>query len=161
MKYLYKIILALISGILIFISCCTEKDCDRDIFPQITVSLHHPANEETVFEKIYILEKENQKIIDTLILNKTPVITLNKWVMHEVFGDKREFGQYDYILHSTGSIDTLDAITYERTAEQIDCNTCFPFGDGSATVTDFKSLAFEINDQLYTAKDTVTLIVRN
>ncbi len=66
-KSLYKIIPALISGILIFISCCTEKDCDRDIFPQITVNLHQPANEDFVFEHIYILEKENQKIIDSRI----------------------------------------------------------------------------------------------
>ncbi len=160
MKYIYKIILAVVSGIIILTSCCTEKNCDEDFFPQIiireNISIMHPDK-----KKIYIADKGTNQVIDSIDMKSDRVFIVDKWLMNDVFGDKREIRQYNYLLKTGVNIDTLHDITYERTTEKTECNTCFPFGDGSATVTDFKSLAFKINDQLYTGIDTVTLIVRN
>ena len=156
-KKTYCTLFLAITGFLIISSCCTEKDCDVDNFPQISFALSQNDNQQTVFKRINILGKASQEIIDSIILENTQDFTLNKWVMQEVFDDKREFKQYDYMLITNAKEYSVHSINYERTSEKTECNTCFPFGDGSATVTDFNSLAFKINHMHYEEIDSVLL----
>lgn len=139
-------------------SCCTKKYCDEDIFPQIVVEYRAIDNNSITNKAIYILDKETSVAIDSVKYNYFDnQFTINKWLMDDVFGDKREFNQYCFVLKINSQCDTIKEINYDRTSEQITCNSCFPFGDGSATVTNHENLSFIINQKLYEDVDSVSI----
>ena len=139
-------------------SCCTKKDCDQDYFPKIIIE-YTGINDSILIEKmIYVLDKKTLKLIDSAeISNHNNCFVIDKWFMNDMFGDKREFKQYDYVVKISDRLDSLTDIKYERTTEIIDCNDCFPVGDGSAMITNFTNLEFKINQEIYLGNDTVTI----
>ncbi len=139
-------------------SCCTKKDCDQDYYPQIVVKYNPGSGGDLKEKMIYVLSKETHKRIDSIeISDSYNYFVIDKWLMYTLFGDKREFKQYDYLLKTEDRKDSLTNIQYNRTSEKIDCNDCFPVGDGSATVTNFEHLKFTINQKLYVGTDTVRM----
>lgn len=139
-------------------SCCTEKDCDQDNYPQIVVRYSGINIIDLNGKRIYVLDKETHELIDSVeFSNSDNHLTIDKWLMYDIFGDMREFKQYDYLLKLSNRQDSVTNIKYDRTVELIDCNSCFPVGDGSATITDFENLEFSINDVSYVESDTVVI----
>ncbi len=105
---------------------------------------------------IYVLEKETYKVIDSMEVNYPQnQFVIDKWFMYNLFGDKREFKMYSYLLALKSRQDTLYDIQYDRSTEKIDCNSCFPFGDGSAALTNYENLEYVINDNFYQNIDSV------
>jgi hypothetical protein len=78
--------------------------------------------------------------------------------MDRIFGDQREFREYAYVLNILSRKDTVHNIYYERKSDKIDCNKCFPFGDGSSLITDYKNLEFAVNEELYSGSDTIFIM---
>lgn len=150
-------IFTIIAGLSIS-SCCTEKDCDQDFYPQIVIGYEGINSDNLNGKMIYVLDRKTHNLLDSLeFSNPYNHFVIDKWLMYALFGDKREFKEYDYLLKLGDRQDSLTNINYDRTSEKIDCNNCFPFGDGSATITDFENLEFMINHELYVGVDTVLI----
>jgi hypothetical protein len=155
-------IFTLLTGFVLFInSCaCTEEACGNDISPNISVSYEDDEEQNVQFRTIYVVDTDHFDLIDSIELDifSQNSFTINKSLMDVVFGDYREFKVYNYILKSNIRQDTLHAIDYKRTTEKIDCNDCGIFGgDGSETITSFKDLEFKINNQLFSAVESVKI----
>ena len=86
--------------------------------------------------------------------NKSNIYQINNWIL----GDKK-IGIKDniYVIKTNVSTDTVNQIKYEKYSETIKCNSCFPFGDGSATVINYKGFSFQHEQMKYYDKDTLMI----
>jgi len=152
-----KIILILIVAFSIS-SCCTDMSCDQEIFPRIVVNYTGMGSNDLKAKMIIVIDKGTHDKIDSISFSNTDhYFVIDKWLMYNIFGDYREFYKYDFLLKLQNRQDQVTNIKYDRTSDKIDCNSCFPFGDGSATITDFENLEFRVNNVSYSKKDTVVI----
>lgn len=140
-------------------SCCTKKDCDNEYFPQIIIKYQGFTDDELDEKQVMIAEKESFSVIDSVETNyPKDEIEIDKWVLNSAFDEKLEIKDYNFILKLKDRCDTLYNICYERYSEQIKCNKCFPFGNGDATVTNYRDLNFTYKDSLYMDGDTIIIV---
>lgn len=71
---------------------------------------------------------------------------------------KIELKEYNFIIKTNVSSDTISKIRYEKYKNKIECNTCYPFGDGTATVINFKNFSYYFRQNKYADHDTLVII---
>jgi len=64
---------------------------------------------------------------------------------------------YNYIIKTNVSSDTIYNIKYEKYSKKVECNTCYPFGDGTATVITYKNFSYYFRQNKYEDKETLII----
>lgn len=143
-------------------ACCTKKDCDAEYHPQIIIRLQNFTSSDIQSTKIYIQDKTTFLVKDSVSMHyASAIISLDKAVIENSSLRNQGFELKDFaykVRVGETMTETLQAITYEQFTRQVDCNSCFPAGNGSAVVKDFKDFNFSYRGKLYYRDDTVQII---
>ena len=146
MKTVY--IALLINLIFVLSSCCTKKDCEFNTTPIIEIHFEETTN-------VSIFKADNNfEILDTII-DSRPTIIENIYINDYQLGDNSH--PINYIIKSNLKHDTISQIKFLMIGDDIDCNWCFPFGDGSAYQENFSNLEFRVNDSIIYNQTNITL----
>lgn len=150
-----KNILIYISVCFLAYACCTKKDCDQENTPEIVIKLDgfNPSDLSKV--SIVLLDTSSFEKIDSVTFtNESNIYQIYDWIL----GNKKiEIKDYSYIIKTNVSADTINKVKYEKYSKTIKCNSCFPFGDGSATVIDYRGFSFLHGSTKYNDKDTLMI----
>ena len=135
--------------------CCTKKDCDQIYNPEIVVKFKGFSNADLSKVSILLLDKYSFKKVDSIIYDNG---FYNYRIYNGILSNKEiEIKDYSYIIKTNVSEDTIDQVKYDKYSETIKCNKCFPFGDGSATVINFKGFSFRHGKFQYIDNDTLNI----
>jgi len=129
-------------------SCCTKKDCETTTTPVIEINFEETTN-VSVF-KVGL----NFEILDTII-DSEPTLIENIFINDYQLGDNNH--SLNYIIKSDLKQDTISRIKFHMIGDDVDCNWCFPFGDGSAYQENFSNLEFRLNDSTIYNETKITL----
>lgn len=163
MKYL------LIPIIILLTACCTKKECDYDQVPSITflVSTDSITGFNNTQIKNLVIKIVDQSFITIdsfrywnddadFRYQYKPIIYLDDYLINSRTGKNLLAFNYLFLIPGRIKTDTLSEISYSFQTEKINCNSCFPFGDGSATQTTIASFNANFNSkQLNNIIDTL------
>ena len=148
----FKLLLAL--GLFLS-SCCTQKKCDQEIFPIIHCRFADAQPGEMFDMELLRLVKGTNIIVDQFV-QKGASRETDLDLFH--LDPTKEASDFDYVISSVrNGSDTLRNIVYGKRIEKVPCNTCFPAGDGSATIMTVENMVFIHWGQLYLLGDTLVL----
>src|SRR6185436_3648926 len=163
-----------IAALIFLAGCCTKKDCDftEDLSLIITVSTdsikgfsHDQINNLVVQicdENFNVLNSyrpwDNYSNSDNI---PYAVFHLDNYMIKGKMG-KGDISSYNYlfVIQDSIKIDTLSRVKYSLHSEKISCNSCFPFGDGSATQTTINNFSCLFNSEIITNKTDTLKIER-
>ena len=152
MKRLESLLL-LTFGILLN-SCCTLKDCNMEFSPEIFVKFKGYSTNDLQKLTVLLINDKSSAIEDSVLYTNQNYVRIENWMLNF---KKIEIKDYSFILKTNFLIDTIKDISFEIYSKKINCNKCFPFGDGSATVTNYKNFSFVFKDIKYTDQDTLII----
>ena len=138
-------------------SCCTKKDCDQEYNPVINVGFDGFDNSDRSSFFIYVVDTNSFKPIDSLSFNLYSIsntLSIYDWMLND---REIEIKDYSYIVKTNVSSDTIYNIKYEKYSEKVECNTCYPFGDGTATVNTYKNFSYYFQQHKYEDKETLII----
>jgi hypothetical protein len=152
-------------------ACCTKKDCDFTEIPQVVLKVSKDTltgyNKDQIknltvriFDKSFLLIDSIKPFDYWDYYQQTyyqPIIRIDKFSLERI--GKSEISQFNYVFHIAGDIDTLSEINYSLKSDKVECNSCFPFGDGSATQVSVDNFTYNFNQAVITSK-TDTLILK-
>ncbi len=154
MKLLKHLLLILTFGqMLWFTSCCTKKKCDDIIYPQLYLNfINSPPS--TAFEiTITRLDLNSHDPVDSYKQSCLRTTTFDPW-LHDTHHEASDFV---YVISGLyNSPDTI-FIDYAKITEQVECNTCFPVGDGKEEVTTFWDFRVQYQGSVYWSGETLFL----
>jgi PBP1b-binding outer membrane lipoprotein LpoB len=138
-------------------SCCTKKDCDQEYNPEINVRFEGFDAPDLIKISFILADTNSFKAIDsiTYLYSISNSFQLYNWMLND---KKIEIKDYNFIIKTNVSSDTIYQIRYEKYKEKIECNTCYPFGDGTATVTNYKNFSYYYRQNKYMDNDTLVII---
>jgi hypothetical protein len=150
-----KNILIFISICLLGNACCTKKDCDQENTPEIVIKLDGFNSSDLTKVSIILLDLNSIEKIDSIsFFTESNIYKISKWILED---KKIEIKDYSYIIKTNVSADTINHINYEKYSKTIKCNSCFPFGDGSATVINYRGFSFQHVHTKYNDNDTLVI----
>jgi hypothetical protein len=131
--------------LLFFSSCCTKKHCANIEFPQLEVKLSGFSEVEAADKCLYTYSKTSRALIDSVNFRHYDFSPIN------LTNPVNEF----YVVRVSQSRDTIHNISYHQYQETIKCNTCFPAGNGDATVTRFRDLRYDLNGTTFYGSEEI------
>jgi len=138
-------------------SCCTKKDCDQENNPVINVGFEGFDNSDRSSFFIYVVDTNSFKPIGSVYFNLYSLsnsLTIYDWMLND---RKIDIQDYNYIIKTNVSSDTIYKIRYEKYNEKVECNTCYPFGDGTATLINFRNFSYYFRQIKYEDKQSLTI----
>ena len=137
-------------------SCCTKKDCDQEYNPEINIGFEGFNSSDLIKISIFLVDTSSFKTIDSIVYLYS--ISNNFQIYNWMLRDKKiEIKDYNFIIKTNISSDTIYKIKYEKYNEKIECNTCYPFGDGTATVINYKNFSYCFRQNKYVNE---TLVIK-
>jgi PBP1b-binding outer membrane lipoprotein LpoB len=151
-----KIVIFLGLSIVLY-SCCTKKECDQDYNPEIYVSFKGFDASDLTKISFFVTDTNSFKAIDsvTYLYSISNSFQIYNWMLMD---KKIELKDYSFIIKTNVSSDTICKIRYEKYKKKIECNTCYPFGDGIATVINYKNFSYYYRQNKYVDHDTLVII---
>jgi PBP1b-binding outer membrane lipoprotein LpoB len=151
-----KILMFLGLGIMLY-SCCTKKDCDQEFNPEIYVRFEGFDASDVTKISFLVVDTNSFKAIDsvTYLYSVSNSFRIYNWMLND---KKIELKDYSFIIKTIVSSDTIYQIRYEKYKKKIECNTCYPFGDGTATVINYKDFSYYYRHNKYVDNDTLVII---
>lgn len=151
-----KIPLLFLGICFLFSACCTKKDCDLEYNPEIIFRFDGFNSSDLTKVSIVLEDIHSSKLIDSVVYlySISNTFKIYNWMLLD---KEIEIKDYNYIIRTDVSVDTINQIMYEKYNEKIECNTCYPFGDGTATVINYKNFSYYNKEIKYVDKDTVVI----
>jgi hypothetical protein len=137
-------------------SCCTKKDCDQEYNPEIIFSFNGFNSADLSKVSIIITDTNSFKEIDSVVYlyGLSNSLHIYNWMLND---KEIEIKDFNFIIKTNVSSDTIYRIKYKKYIEKIECNTCYPFGNGSATVINYKDFSYYYRQNKYEEKDTLVI----
>lgn len=149
--------------------CCTKKDCEYEEDPKIklkflidTINGFSEMDLDTV--KLCLLNKTNELIEDSVEINNissyNPIFSISNNSLKVFFKRVIELKDFNYVIKisTIEYLDTIKNINYDRNSYNVDCNTCFPFGNGSATQLRIENFEFKNKGVIYHKNDILIIM---
>ena len=142
MKYFYLIVF-----VALFSSCCTKKDCEIKEYPNIPIGYKGFSSGDLADAKIFLTNKMDYQIIDS---------SSNIHSINHYFGDKRiEAKDYNFIIVTKFTRDTVHKMDYEYVQKTVDCNSCFLIKDNANKQTTLVNFSFEFKGLKYKKDEAI------
>src|ERR1700757_359788 len=133
-------------------ACCTKKDCDNTNYPILYLKFLNAPSSSSFNITITRLDKSTNNQVDSYIQGCGQTVTFYPWLQDK----QKEALNYNYVISGPyNTPDTIFGMTYNKTANQVKCNTCFPTGNGDATVIDFKNFQVQYKGVSHKSGDTL------
>jgi hypothetical protein len=148
-------------------ACCTKKDCEQEEQPYILLEFladtasggFTPGEMDSM--QIIRLDKTSLEPLDSVRCSFYTLLNGNYGSRLDTYtlSPYRSLRESAYLIaqRKLGFADTLTDISYTLKPEKIKCNSCFPFGDGSATVVRLRNFSYRHNGQTRTSLDSLLL----
>jgi len=120
-------------------SCCTKKECEFSVRPDLSIHVQGFTKEEKENSQLYRYNVSNPGFMDSVTVYQD---------YYDAFSDIYLADSiFWYVIRIGDRKDTIDNIRFDVITETVRCNSCFPPGTGSGKEerTRYVNLRYDLN----------------